>query len=157
MQRYISVHNLPIQNTPLLPYIVDFIAGASLWSSCVGLKMIFLWMHKEWGSSMLTLCSLDYCRSCSTAKYKELYACLFLPVIFFDLDDTLTNKDANTLWIKWRANTSAGRWWRVYWRCFRCIAPIKGKITHGRLSQYYRTKAYGLTVDEYQERVEQFF
>ena len=29
MQRYISVHNLPIQNTPLLPYIVDFIAGAS--------------------------------------------------------------------------------------------------------------------------------
>lgn len=80
------------------------------------------------------------------------------PVIFFDLDDTLTNKDANTLWIKWRAKHE--RWALVegllailsLYRAYK-----KGKITHGRLSQYYRTKAYGLTLDEYQERVEQFF
>lgn len=29
MQRYINAHKLPIQNTTLLPYVVDFIAGAS--------------------------------------------------------------------------------------------------------------------------------
>ena len=25
-----------------------------------------------------------------------------VPVVFFDLDDSLINKDANSLWIRWR-------------------------------------------------------
>lgn len=80
------------------------------------------------------------------------------PIVFFDLDDTLINKDANTLWIKWRAKTE--RWAIV--EGLQAILSLyraykKGKITHSRLSKYYRTRGYGLTFDEYVERVDKFF
>ncbi|MFY9178558.1 MAG: HAD-IB family hydrolase [Venatoribacter sp.] len=85
----------------------------------------------------------------------QIYNC---PIVFFDLDDTLINKDANTLWIKWRAKTER---WAIVEGLLAILSLYRayknGKITHSRLSNYYRTRGYGLTFDEYVERVEQFF
>lgn len=80
------------------------------------------------------------------------------PIIFFDLDDSLINKDANSLWIKWRAKHE--RWAFVegilaltsLYRAYK-----KGKVTHWRLSNYYRTRTHNLTPAEYQQRVNEFF
>ncbi|MGB1091771.1 MAG: HAD family hydrolase [Oceanobacter sp.] len=79
-------------------------------------------------------------------------------VVFFDLDDSLINKDANTLWIRWRAKHE--RWAIV--EATLALASLyrvykKGKVTHWRLSNYYRTRARGLDIDGYRSRVEQFF
>lgn len=79
-------------------------------------------------------------------------------VAFFDLDDSLINKDASSLWIKWRIRHE--RWALVegilalgsLYRSYK-----KGRISHRRLSRYYRTRTRGLSPDGYQERVERFF
>lgn len=80
------------------------------------------------------------------------------PVIFFDLDDSLINKDASTLWIRWRAKHE--RWAIVegvlaltsLYRAYK-----KGTVTHWKLSNYYRTRTRNLTPDDYQRMVNAFF
>lgn len=80
------------------------------------------------------------------------------PIIFFDLDDSLINQDANTLWIRWRAKHE--RWAIIegilaltsLYRAYK-----KGTVTHARLSSYYRTRTHKLTPAEYQQRVDNFF
>lgn len=81
-----------------------------------------------------------------------------LPVVFFDLDDSLINKDANSLWIKWRFKRE--RWAMV--EAMQALASLyraykKGSVTHSRLSNYYRTRTRGMTLSEYQQRVDEFF
>ena len=81
-----------------------------------------------------------------------------VPVVFFDLDDSLINKDANSLWIKWRFKRE--RWAMV--EAMQALASLyraykKGKVTHSKLSGYYRTRTRGMTLEEYQQRVGQFF
>lgn len=81
-----------------------------------------------------------------------------LPVVFFDLDDTLINKDANSLWIRWRAKRE--RWAIV--EALLALASLyraykKGRVTHWRLSNYYRTRTRGMTLSEYRARVDAFF
>ena len=79
------------------------------------------------------------------------------PVIFFDLEDPLINKDANSLWIRWRARHQ--RWAIVegllaitsLYRAYK-----KGRVTHWRLSNYYRTRTRGMTPAEYQAKAEHF-
>ena len=79
-------------------------------------------------------------------------------VVFFDLDDSLINKDANSLWIKWRVRRE--RWALV--EATLALASLyraykKGRVSHWRLSQYYKTRARGMVLPTYKERVEQFF
>lgn len=80
------------------------------------------------------------------------------PVIFFDLDDTLINKDANSLWIRWRSKRERWGWVEgmlalaSLYRAYK-----KGRVTHWRLSNYYRTRTRGMTPQQYRERVEHFF
>ncbi|WP_419811596.1 HAD family hydrolase [Bacterioplanoides sp.] len=81
-----------------------------------------------------------------------------LPVVFFDLDDSLINKDASSLWIKWRFKRE--RWAMV--EAMQALASLyraykKGKVTHARLSNYYRIRTRGMTLAEYQQRVDDFF
>ncbi|WP_296984174.1 MULTISPECIES: HAD family hydrolase [unclassified Thalassolituus] len=81
-----------------------------------------------------------------------------VPVVFFDLDDSLINKDANSLWIRWRVKRE--RWAVV--EAMLALASLyraykKGRVTHGRLSNYYRTRTRGMTLEEYQIHVERFF
>jgi len=81
-----------------------------------------------------------------------------VPVAFFDLDDSLINKDANSLWIRWRARRE--RWAVV--EAMLALASLyraykKGRVTHWRLSNYYRTRTRGMTPEEYQARGERFF
>ncbi len=81
-----------------------------------------------------------------------------LPVVFFDLDDTLINKDASSLWIRWRAKRE--RWAIV--EALLALASLyraykKGRVTHWRLSNYYRTRTRGMTLSEYRTRVDAFF
>jgi len=81
-----------------------------------------------------------------------------VPVVFFDLDDSLINKDANSLWIRWRF--SRDRWAMVeaalamlsLYRAYK-----KGRVTHTRLSNYYRTRTRGMTLRDYETSVERFF
>lgn len=80
------------------------------------------------------------------------------PVVFFDLDDTLINKDAHSLWIKWRVKRE--RWAIV--EALLALASLyraykRGRITHWRLSHYYRTRTRGMTLQDYQQRVDRFF
>ncbi|MDO6681640.1 MULTISPECIES: HAD family phosphatase [unclassified Oceanobacter] len=79
-------------------------------------------------------------------------------VVFFDLDDSLINKDANSLWIKWRVRRE--RWALV--EATLALASLyraykKGRVTHWRLSNYYKTRARGMALSVYQQRVAQFF
>lgn len=81
-----------------------------------------------------------------------------VPVAFFDLDDSLINKDANSLWIKWRVKHE--RWAIV--EALQAIVSLyraykKGKITHKRLSNYYRTRTRGMLLVDYQRRIADFF
>ena len=81
-----------------------------------------------------------------------------VPVVFFDLDDSLINKDANSLWIRWRMKHE--KWGLV--EAFLALTSLyraykKGKITHWRLSSYYRARTQGMSLDDYQEQVERFF
>lgn len=81
-----------------------------------------------------------------------------VPVVFFDLDDSLINKDAHSLWLRWRIRRD--RWAMVegalailsLYRAYK-----KGRITHSRLSSYYRTRTRGMTLIEYQTSVDHFF
>lgn len=80
------------------------------------------------------------------------------PYIFFDLDDSLINKDANSLWIKWRARFD--RWAIV--EAIQALASLyraykKGKVSHWRLSTYYRTRTKGMSLADYQNHIDQFF
>jgi len=81
-----------------------------------------------------------------------------VPVVFFDLDDSLINRDANSLWIRWRFRQD--RWAMVeaalamlsLYRAYK-----KGRVTHWRLSNYYRTRTRGMSIDDYQTSVARFF
>ncbi|MFL0808506.1 MAG: HAD-IB family hydrolase [Oceanobacter sp.] len=79
-------------------------------------------------------------------------------LVFFDLDDSLINKDANSLWIKWRFRHE--HWALV--EATQALASLyhaykRGTVTHWRLSQYYRTRTRGMTPSEYDNMVRQFF
>lgn len=81
-----------------------------------------------------------------------------VPVVFFDLDDSLINKDANSLWLRWRIRRD--RWAMVegalailsLYRAYK-----KGRVTHSRLSNYYRTRTRGMSLADYQTSVDHFF
>jgi HAD superfamily hydrolase (TIGR01490 family) len=80
------------------------------------------------------------------------------PYVFFDLDDSLINKDASSLWIKWRARFD--RWAIV--EAIQALASLyraykKGKVSHWRLSIYYRTRTKGMSLEDYQNHIDQFF
>lgn len=79
-------------------------------------------------------------------------------VVFFDLDDSLINQDANSLWIKWRFRHE--RWALV--EATQALASLyraykRGKVTHWRLSEYYRTRTRGMSLPEYDAMVRRFF
>lgn len=78
--------------------------------------------------------------------------------VFFDLDDSLINKDASSLWIKWRARFD--RWAIV--EAIQALASLyraykKGRVSHWRLSTYYRTRTKGMSLEDYQNHVDDFF
>lgn len=81
-----------------------------------------------------------------------------VPVVFFDLDDSLINKDANSLWIRWRVRRER---WAVI-EAIQALASLyraykKGRVTYRRLSNYYRTRTRGMTLEDYRSQVERFF
>lgn len=78
--------------------------------------------------------------------------------VFFDLDDSLINKDASSLWIKWRVQFE--RWAIV--EAIQALASLyraykKGKVSHWRLSNYYRTRTKGMSLSEYRQYIRDFF
>ncbi len=80
------------------------------------------------------------------------------PYVFFDLDDSLINKDASSLWIKWRVRFDR---WAVI-EAIQALASLyraykKGKVSHWRLSTYYRTRTKGMSVTDYQDHIDHFF
>lgn len=80
------------------------------------------------------------------------------PYVFFDLDDSLINKDASSLWIKWRARFD--RWAIV--EGIQALASLyraykKGRVSHWRLSTYYRTRTKGMSLADYQSHIDHFF
>jgi len=80
------------------------------------------------------------------------------PYVFFDLDDSLINKDASSLWIKWRVKFE--RWAVV--EAIQALASLyraykKGKVSHWRLSNYYRTRTQGMSLSEYRQYDRDFF
>jgi HAD superfamily hydrolase (TIGR01490 family) len=78
--------------------------------------------------------------------------------VFFDLDDSLINKDASSLWIKWRVRFD--RWAII--EAVQALASLyraykKGKVSHWRLSTYYRTRTKGMSIEKYQQHINDFF
>jgi HAD superfamily hydrolase (TIGR01490 family) len=79
------------------------------------------------------------------------------PYVFFDLDDSLINKDASSLWIKWRARFD--RWALI--EAIQALLSLyraykKGKVSHWRLSIYYRTRTRGMSLEDYQKHIDNF-
>ena len=80
------------------------------------------------------------------------------PIVFFDLDETLINKDATSLWIKWRIGQD--RWailegLLAYLSLYRAYKA--GKVTHKRLSRYYRVRTRRMSKETYRHKVNDFF
>jgi HAD superfamily hydrolase (TIGR01490 family) len=80
------------------------------------------------------------------------------PYVFFDLDDSLINKDASSLWIKWRVRFD--RWAII--EAIQALTSLyraykRGKVSHWRLSTYYRTRTKGMSLADYQEHIDHFF
>jgi HAD superfamily hydrolase (TIGR01490 family) len=78
--------------------------------------------------------------------------------VFFDLDDSLINKDASSLWIKWRVRFD--RW--AILEAIQALASLyraykKGKVSHWRLSYYYRTRTRGMSLSDYRQHIRNFF
>ena len=78
--------------------------------------------------------------------------------VFFDLDDSLINKDASSLWIKWRVRFD--RW--AILEAIQALTSLylaykKGKVSHWRLSYYYRTRTKGMSLSEYRQYIRDFF
>tara|TARA_B100001250_G_scaffold391352_1_gene392136 strand:+ start:4199 stop:4870 length:672 start_codon:yes stop_codon:yes gene_type:complete len=81
-----------------------------------------------------------------------------VPLVFFDLDDSLINKDAHTLWIRWRARRERWAVVEAIWAYLSLYRAYKqGRITHGRLSAYYRARTRGMTVSDYARQVACFY
>lgn len=81
------------------------------------------------------------------------------PIVFFDLDETLINKDATSLWIRWRSRQDR-RWALIEagLALFSLYRAYKiGRVTHSRLSRYYRLRTRGMNKMAYQKRVTEFF
>jgi HAD superfamily hydrolase (TIGR01490 family) len=78
--------------------------------------------------------------------------------VFFDLDDSLINKEASSLWIKWRAKFDR----LAIVEAIQALASLyraykKGKVSHWRLSTYYRTRTKGMSLTDYQNHIDDFF
>lgn len=81
-----------------------------------------------------------------------------VPVVFFDLDDSLINKDASSLWIRWRIRRDRWAWVEAALALLSLYRAYKrGNVTHTRLSNYYRTRTAGMTFTDYESSVESFF
>ncbi len=81
-----------------------------------------------------------------------------VPLVFFDLDDSLINKDAHTLWIRWRARHERWAVVEAIWAYASLYRAYKqGRITHGRLSAYYRARTRGMNLNDYRRQVARFF
>lgn len=80
------------------------------------------------------------------------------PLVFFDLDDSLINKDAHTLWIRWRVRHERWAVIEAIWAYLSLYRAYKqGRITHGRLSAYYRARTRGMTANDYKRQVARFY
>ena len=108
--------------------------------------------------SLKLLCSINvelYRDPMPVEKTLQVYQASY---VFFDLDDSLINKDASSLWIKWRARFD--RWAIV--EAIQALASLyraykKGKVSNWRLSTYYRTRTRGMSLADYQDHIGHFF
>ncbi|MCU0849462.1 MAG: HAD-IB family phosphatase [Spirochaetes bacterium] len=81
------------------------------------------------------------------------------PIVFIDLDETLVDRDTNSLWLEWRIKQR---------RDMKGIPELligllnssyykKGRLTAGKMNRYFRARTLGLSSDRYSEMAESFF
>jgi len=80
-----------------------------------------------------------------------------VPIAFFDLDETLTSKDTNSLWMEWRKR-----------RDFKVILEFivglhnvyyykRGRLTPRKINLYYRARTLGMNPSVYLKKSSYFF
>ncbi|MFW9881033.1 MAG: HAD family hydrolase, partial [Candidatus Thorarchaeota archaeon] len=83
----------------------------------------------------------------------------FAPIVFIDLDETLIDKDSNSLWLEWRIKHK---------RDFTGIPELlialhnafyykKGKLTRNKMNIYFWARTLGISRDKYFEMCNTFF
>ncbi len=80
-----------------------------------------------------------------------------VPIAFFDLDETIINEDANSLWLKWRVPRSVlslpelciGLYNRHYYK--------RGRLTERKMFLYFQARTMGLSGDAYRRMARRFF
>lgn len=82
-----------------------------------------------------------------------------VPIVFLDLDETLVNKDTNSLWLEWRIKNKKdvkgtlelliGIHNLFYYR--------KGKLTDNKMNRYFWARTIGITENEYNKMSHNFF
>jgi len=82
-----------------------------------------------------------------------------VPIAFFDLDDTLTTQDTNSLWLSWRVKEK-----KEIGAIFESLVGLhnyyyykKGSLTDKMMFSYYKARTLGLTAEKYTRKAELFF
>ena len=78
-------------------------------------------------------------------------------VAFFDLDDTLTRKDTNTLWLEWRMRRDPRGIPELLVAFHNGYYFRKGRLTDSMMNLYFQARTVGLNAESYRRMSERFF
>lgn len=80
-----------------------------------------------------------------------------VPVAFFDLDDTLIDKDTNSLWLRWRITKCKRGFLELLIGLHNYIYYKKGKLTPKKMNAYYWARTIGMSPDRYRYLSQRFY
>ena len=88
---------------------------------------------------------------------KSMFKVPNVPIAFFDLDDTLTNKNSSSLWMDWRLQKDIRGIFEFLVGLHNNSYYRKGSLTENRMNFYFYARTFGLSVSSYQKMSEKFF
>jgi HAD superfamily hydrolase (TIGR01490 family) len=80
-----------------------------------------------------------------------------VPTAFFDLDDTLTIKNSNSLWMDWRLKRDIRGIFELMVGLHNNYYYKRGILTGKKMNLYFYARTIGLNVNSYQKMSERFF
>lgn len=78
-------------------------------------------------------------------------------IVFFDLDETITDVDTDSLWASWRAHRDLRGWAERAWLLKLYRGFRKGRMLIGEYMRYQRYRVGPLTAEEFRTLAKAFF
>ena len=80
-----------------------------------------------------------------------------VPIAFFDLDDTLIDKDTNSLWLRWRMKKNIKGLLELIIGLHNYFYLKRGKLTERKMKLYFWARTLGIKSDTYKKMSFAFF